>query len=324
MKCTNRILSVFLILMMLGVSGCGKLTYSMDYDAGAELSSLNILPTETGSKAKMFASELCVVNRDIFGENAPDLTESLSAVLFDVSGKEVLYAKNANLKLYPASLTKVMTALVALKNASSDMVLHATENVIVTESNAQIARIKAGDSMTLDQALRILLLYSANDVANMIAENVGGSIPGFVAMMNAEAAALGATHTHFMNPNGLTDEEHYTTAYDLYLIFHEAMKYDTFTEIISMASYETVYYNGNGNEVKISVNNTNGYVSGTYTPPAGVTVIGGKTGTTAAAGHCLILLARDSGGNPYISVILDCESTEALYRNMNGLLGEIQ
>ena len=135
-----------------------------------------------------------------------------------------------------------MTALVALENASLDQVLTATSAVNITESGAQLCGLKPGDTMTLDQALLILLVYSANDVAMLIAENIGGTTDHFIEMMNEEAKRLGATNTQFMNPHGLTQDGHYTTAYDLYLIFNEAIKYETFNEIIHMTNYQTTYY----------------------------------------------------------------------------------
>ena len=133
----------------------------------------------------------------VCGDGGPDggwqrrhVTAS-AAVLFDVNNKKVLYSKNAHERLYPASLTKVMTALVALQNASPDTVLTATDSVKITESGAQLCGLKAGDTMTLDQALHILLMYSANDAAMLIAENIGGSVDHFVEMMNEEAQRLG-------------------------------------------------------------------------------------------------------------------------------------
>ena len=178
--------------------------------------------------------------------------------------------------------------------------------------------------MTLEQALHILLLYSANDVANMIAEGVGGSIPGFVELMNQEAQELGATNCHFTNPNGLTEEGHYMTAYDLYLIFMEALQYELFNEIIQLPSYSTAYRTSDGSERTLEVNNSNQYLVGNYAAPEHITVIGGKTGTTKAAGHCLILLSADSGGKRYISVIMNADSTENLYAKMSELLGAVE
>ncbi|MDE7045465.1 MAG: D-alanyl-D-alanine carboxypeptidase, partial [Acetatifactor sp.] len=165
--------------------------------------------------------------------------------------------------------------------------------------------------------------YSANDAAMLIAENIGGTVENFVEMMNREARRLGATNTHFANPHGLTEEEHYTTAYDLYLILNEAVKYETINEIIQMTSYQTTYLDKNGKEKTFDKTTTNLFLRGDYQPPANVNVIGGKTGTTKAAGHCLMLLSRDAGGAPYISVILGSDETETLYREMTDLLDEI-
>ena len=216
-----------------------------------------------------------------------------------------------------------MTALVALKYGQLNQTLTASDVVNITEPGAVLCGLATGDTMTLDQALRILLVYSSNDVAMLIAENVGGSVERFVEMMNEEAARLGATNTHFMNPHGLTESEHYTTVYDLYLIFNEAVKNDTFNEIIHMSSYQTVFYDRDGREKAFDRQNSNQYLRGERQAPANVTVIGGKTGTTNAAGYCLMLLSRDENGRPYISIVLRAEGVEELYGEMTDLLDEI-
>ena len=316
-------LAVGLSLMVSVLGGCGDLKYGMNYSSAAEVSSFNVTVSQGSGQAKPFAADLCVVFGDMTDDEAVDMSHADAAVLFDVNEKQVRYSKNAHTKMYPASLTKVMTALVALQNASPDQVLVATDAVRITESGAQLCGLKSGDSMTLAQALHILLLYSANDVANLIAENVGGSVDGFVEMMNKEAKRLGATNTHFANPHGLTDEEHYTTPYDLYLIFNEAIKYKAFTEIIQMTSYQTTYFDARGREKKVDYTTTNRFLKGDFQAPENVNIIGGKTGTTNAAGHCLILLSRDTGGNPYISVILRAENNDYLYQQMTDLLDEI-
>ena len=188
------------------------------------------------------------------------------------------------------------------------------------ESGAVVCGLAEGDQLTLNQALHALLIKSANDAAVAIADHIGGSVEGFADMMNEEAQAIGATNSHFVNPHGLNAENHYVTAYDMYLIFNEALKYDTVNEIISMTSYDTVYTDKNGNEKTLSVKNTNQYLAGNVAAPDRVTVIGGKTGTTSAAGNCLILLARDTSGNPYIAVILKSAERGILYTEMNALL----
>lgn len=305
------------------LSGCGNLSYDMAYNADSKVSSFNVIYRQDRNVASPFASDLCVVTDDVRDDESVDMTLADAAILFSLNDCEVLYAKNANKTLDPASLTKVMTALVALQHGSPDQTLTATSAVNVTEPGAQLCGLKSGDTMTLDQALRILLMYSANDVAMLIAENIAGSVDGFVEMMNEEARRLGATNTHFVNPNGLTDDEHKTTAYDLYLIFQEALKYDTFNEIIQMTSYQTVYYDKNGKEKTFDKTTTNLFLRGDYQPPVNVNVVGGKTGTTSAAGHCLILITRDSGGAPYIAIIMGADGTQTLYEEMIDLLDEI-
>lgn len=304
-------------------TGCGRLKYDMDYESAARVSAFNVTVGQESGTANPFATDLCVVAGDVTDSETVDMSKADAAVLFDLNDRDVMYAKNAHKQLYPASLTKVMTALVALQNGSLDQTLTATDAVKITESGAQLCGLKKGDTMTLDQALHILLLYSANDAANLIAENIGGSIEHFVEMMNAEARRLGATNTNFVNPHGLTDENHYTTPYDLYLIFNEAIRYETFSEIIQMTSYQTTYYDGSGREKTLSCTTTNRFLKGDFQAPANLNIIGGKTGTTAAAGHCLILLSRDASGAPYISVILKAETNDDVYIQMADLLDEI-
>lgn len=328
MKCTNnrrkRAACVCLALALSqSLAGCGNMAYDMAYGTNADISSFNVISGQDRRTAAAFASNLCVVTDDITEGADVDMSEALAAILFSLEDNRVVYAKNAHEVLHPASLTKVMTALVALKYSSPDQQLVASSAVNITEAGAQLCGLKTGDTMTMDQALRILLVYSANDVAMMVAEGVAGSVDGFVAMMNEEAWKLGATNTNFANPHGLTDANHYTTAYDLYLIFNEAMKYETFGEIIQMTGYQTVYYDKNGKEKTFDKSSTNQFFRGEYSAPSNVTVIGGKTGTTKAAGHCLMLRSRSVSGAPYVSVILGTPSADVLYKDMIDLLEEI-
>ncbi len=329
MKCTGRThataLMILLTVLTWGLSGCGSIAYEMAYSADSDISSFNVISGQDTGTATTFASKLCVVTENVEEDTDADLSQATAAFLFSVNDNRVIYAKNVHETLNPASLTKVMTALVVLRYGSLDQKLTATSAVEIKEPGAQLCGIKQGDTMTMDQALRILLLYSANDVAMMVAEGVGGSVDHFVEMMNEEAKRLGATNTHFANPHGLTDPNHYTTAYDLYLIFNEAIKYETFNEIIHMASYQTVYYDKNGREKSFDKSTTNQFLrlGSDYSAPSNVTVIGGKTGTTTAAGHCLMLLSRDVSGAPYISVVMGTPSTKALYTAMTDLLEEI-
>lgn len=312
-----------MLLLTCILSGCGNLSYDMAYHVDYDVSSFNVVSRQDVRMASPFAAGLCVKAGDVAGDEAPDMSQVEAAALFGLDRKEVLYARNIHERLHPASLTKVLAALVALENGQLCQTLTATDAVNITESGAVLCGLKRGDTMTLDQALRILLVYSANDAAMLIAENIGGSVEHFVEMMNEKAHELGATNSHFVNPHGLTDSDHYTTAYDLYLIFNAAIQYETFNEIIHMSGYQTVFYDKDGKEKAFDKPSTNKFLQGEYQAPANVTVIGGKTGTTTAAGNCLMLLSRDENGSPYISVILRAEGVDILYGRMVDLLTEI-
>ena len=149
--------------------------------------------------------------------------EAQAAVLMDVNTEAVLYSKNADTQLYPASITKIMTAMLALKYGNMDDVVTITQENLDLESGSQVCGFWAGDQVTMDQLLHCLLVYSGNDAASAIATHVGGSTEGFVEMMNSFAKELGCTGTHFTNPHGLQDENHYTTPYDIYLMLKLTM-----------------------------------------------------------------------------------------------------
>lgn len=315
-----------LLLLVSTLCGCGNTSYSFAYDSNYDVSSFRIIQKENKAVTDIYTNvkKLCIAPVSMTPNASLDMSSVSSAVLFDLTENEVIYSKGAHEQLNPASLTKVMTAICALKYGSMDQVLTATDVITMEDPDAtRIKKMKVGDTMTLSQALHIILVYSANDVANMIAEGVSGSVDAFVELMNQEAAALGATNTRFANPHGLTQEGHYSTAYDLYLIFNEAIKYDIFREIINMQSYTTTYYDKNGKEKSLDVKTTNRYFRGDYESPSSVTILGGKTGTTDAAGNCLILLSRDANGDLYISVILQSPERDDLYGKMTELLNEI-
>ncbi len=303
---------------MLSLCGCGKDKLALSYERAITQNALT-----QDQMADPFASDLCVISGDYLEGTDVSIEETSAAGLFDVNHNKVLYSKNIHERLNPASLTKVMTALVAIKYGNTEDTIICSENVKITESGATLCGLKAGDKLTLNQALHALLINSANDAAIAIAEHIGGSVEGFAAMMNEEAVLLGATGSHFVNPHGLTENEHYVTAYDMYLIMNAAMQYELFNEIIHMNDYTTVYYASDDSEKEMSFRSTNLFFHGDYNAPDKITVIGGKTGTTNAAGNCLILLTKDTGGNPYISVILRASQRTLLYEEMIDLLEEI-
>ena len=180
--------------------------------------------------------------------------------------------------------------------------------------------LAAGDVLTVRDLLYGLLLVSGNDAANVLAEYYSGSIDKFAEEMNREAKALGATQSHFVNANGLPDEDHYTTVYDMYLIFQAAIQTQDFIDIIHTQSYDAAYQNASGNTVTQTWESTNRYLNGQTTEPEDITVIGGKTGTTNAAGYCLVLYSKNKKGDDIVSIVYKGKTRSDMYTLMNQIL----
>ena len=301
-------------------SGCKRYSYNLPYDVNTDISAYRCDSVDSSKVLKSFAKDLCVVDENV-NASSIDLSLAEAGCLFNKTTGETLYSKSANLQLHPASTTKIMTALLALKYGKLDDILTASENVEIKEKGAQLCGFKQGDKATLEQVLNALLIYSGNDAGVMIAEYVSGSEEAFAKLMNEEAKKLGATNTNFVNPHGLTDEAHLTTAYDLYLIFNEALKYEKFKEIINSSTYKSAYSSKDGGKKNLDFENTNRFINGKHNVPEGVSVIGGKTGTTEAAGACLVLYSKNNNSNDeYVSVVMKSESPDSLYDNMFSIL----
>ena len=282
---------------------CGKKEEALDRPYSFTERSFPVeLTDSTDGYASLFASDLCVVTDE--SQYSPSDTTSEAAGLFDITDGQVMYSKNAFERLYPASITKVMTALIAIKYGDLTDTVTVTEDAVITEAGATLAGIHPGDQLTMEQLLYGLMLPSGNDAGAAIAVHMAGSIDAFAELMNREAQKLGATGTHFMNPHGLTNADHYTTAYDLYLIFNEALKQPEFRKVTGTTSYTADYTDGSGNPVSTTWEGGNWYMVGQRQTPDGLTVFSGKTGTTSAAGFCLIMASRDQKEKEYISVVL--------------------
>ena len=320
-KCIGRLskLAILLFAITILTSGCGKKQeeVAVTYETKNYNTSLY--------EAELFASDLCVASADITLEGAPETTGLHAAALFDVNNKKTDFAYRVHERLYPASTTKIMTALVAIKNADlSDIVtVSSAADVNTFAADESTCGIHVGDQMTLLDLLYGLLLQSGNDNAVAIAEHVGGSVENFVQMMNDEAQNLMATNTHFVNSNGLHNNNHYTTAYDLYLIFNECIKYDEFIQMIQADSYTADITAADGTVRQDTWELTNFYATGEAALPENATIIGGKTGTTSLAGNCLILLEKDANDNPYISIVMGADTKALLYQDMTALINGI-
>lgn len=238
----------------------------------------------------------------------PDI-QAKAALLVDANTGNIVYAKNEHQELYPASLTKIMTALLVLEAVDSgklslDQQLTASDSITDLDADGSSAGIKVGEVMTVEQLLYCMLVVSANEACVILAEAVSGDVDTFVDAMNEKAKALGCENTHFVNPTGLHDSQHYTSAWDLYLITQEAMKHEDFMRICDTG--DITLPATNLSEAR-SLHSTNYLISvwrsrGYYNTDAH----GVKTGSTDAAGHCLVSSAS-KGSLSFISVMLGCE-----------------
>lgn len=273
----------------------------------------------------LYAENLCVSEEPVSMEGAPDTSGFHAAGLFDVNENKVDFSYQVYDRLYPASTTKIMTALLAIENCDLNDKVIVSKNAAASSfaSDESVCEIEEGDELTVNDLLYGLLLCSGNDAAVALAEHVSGSVESFVTLMNQRAAELMATQTHFVNPHGLHDDNHYTTAYDLYLIFNECIKHSEFVDVISASAYTANIQGADGTIRSLEWKPTNYYAAGMAQAPDGVSVIGGKTGTTSLAGNCLILLEKDASDNPYISVIMGASSKPLLYQDMTQMISSI-
>lgn len=322
MRLNKKIKVVSSLLVLLSLTGCSSSTNVLMKYSDSTTSAVEYITTNESADeySNLLGEDLCVIPLESDKGGDGNLAAE-ATLLVNNTDNEMLYAENVYEKLYPASITKVMTALVTLLNADlSDTVTVSYEASHITEVGASLCGLKEGDKINLKDLLSIFLISSGNDAGIAIAEHVAGSEEAFAKMMNEQAKAIGATHSNFANSHGLHDENHYTTAYDIYLIFREALKQPTFVDIISTKSYKTTYTNSNGEQVEKEFSTTNLYLKGNELMPDGITVIGGKTGTTIKAGSCLVLYSKDKSDKEYISVILKSDSKASLYSQMSYLL----
>ncbi|ROR29148.1 D-alanyl-D-alanine carboxypeptidase-like protein [Mobilisporobacter senegalensis] len=315
----KRVLCVLLTITLL--TGCSNSSDAIiPYEDSLNLHQNNLVNLSNIQRGDLFAKDLTVISKD-FNSPKDNNLNSLSSLLINVTDQETIYSNNVHERLYPASITKIATALVVLKHADLTETVTISKNASnITEAGAKLCGFKEGDQIVLKDLLTSLLVYSGNDAGIAIAEHVAGSVSAFADMMNEEVRKIGAVHTNFLNPHGLHDDDHYTTGYDLYLIFNELLQYQEFLDIIKLGEYTLTYKDNSGKEVKKEFSSTDRYLTGAANVPKGITVLGGKTGTTFKAGSCLILASKDKDDKVYISLVLKADSSDNLFYQMTYLL----
>ena len=248
-------------------------------------------------KADSFASSYAVSSGNMSLEGVA-ISDTTKAGLFDLDHGSVMFAQNIHEKSYPASITKIMTAILAFKHGNMDDIVTIPAEALNQESGSTEIGFQEGDQVTLDELLHGLLIYSGNDAAVAIAQHIGGSVDQFVEMMNQEALELGATNTHFANPSGLQDENHYTTPYDMAMILKAAMDNDLCREVLGTRTYTTSKSKPHPDGITVS----NWFLRRIEDKDTHSEIIGAKTGFVNQSGSCAASMAQTPDGKEYICV----------------------
>lgn len=244
-----------------------------------------------------------------------------SAILMDLSSGAILYEKNAHKPQYPASITKIMTTLLAIENCSmGEIVTFSHDAVFGIEMGSSHIGIDEGEKLTIEQSLYAIMLASANEVSWGVGEHVAGTLSDFANMMNARAKELGCLNTHFVNANGLHHDDHYTTAHDMALIARAAMQYDTFRKITATKRY-TIPPTNKHDIDNIFLNHHQMLMGNNYPQYKYEYCTGGKTGYTSKAGSTLVTFAK-KGDMELVCVVMRANgatSPENEYTDTTGL-----
>lgn len=276
----------------------------------AVLLALSVSPAfaepDTDDSDKKTTSQVYMENKNL---EEPDTSHAEAALLMDMKTGRIIYGKNNSEKMYPASTTKMMTAIIALESDKMGDTAEATYEALksITLEDSHMG-ILVGEKLTMKDLVNSMLIYSANDAANVIAVHIGGSMSAFVDLMNAKATELGMNNTHFENPCGVHAKEHYTTADDLAILARYCMQNKDFREIVKKSSYHIDPTNKYKQNRDLPTTNlflgTARSASHLYKPCTGI-----KTGTTEAAGHCLVSSA-EYNDMELLSVVLKCDDED--------------
>jgi D-alanyl-D-alanine carboxypeptidase len=255
-----------------------------------------------------------ISSEPLWPEDKPNVY-SEAAIVMEASTGAILYSKNIHQTYYPASITKILTALLAIENSSlRETVTFSREAIFDVELDSSRIGIDVGEKLTMEQSIYSIMLASANEVSYAIAEHIGGDLGSFSELMNAKAKELGALNSHFVNPHGLPDPNHYTTAYDMALISRAAIRNPVFREITRTRTYAIPPTNIQ-EETRYFANHHK-FIKGDKKYEGS---IGGKTGYTSIAKYTLVTFA-ERNGMTLVSVIMKCDSIEHEYSDTAKLL----
>lgn len=341
MKKRILMLLVFAVLCW-GVAGCGKTSayqkreeHSQNTKDGRE-SVGDSEPTESASTlqedadlASSFSDSICAVTYDMmatvydFDEQNPERPGSVFVI--NQTESRLVFGFRMLDACYPASVTKLMTALIVLEHCEM------SEEVVISKEVAEFTRgsvteLREGDVLTVQDLLSCMLVESANNAALSLAIYVAGSEAAFANMMNWEMDRLGGSGSHFVNASGLHNERHFATPYDMYRIYVECRKYPAFCELEGLEKTTYSYTDKDGESHTRTVESTNCFLFGTpehrYECPDGVTILGSKTGTTPYAGYCMLMHVCTGEGMEYILGVFNAETEQKLYGKLIELMSE--
>ncbi|MCF0146215.1 MAG: D-alanyl-D-alanine carboxypeptidase [Eubacterium sp.] len=314
------LIAIGAILLMVLVRR-NSLTYPVDvpYDLHKQ-NGANALSEFSLQTGKPISDGLVVTAENVDVPGLVLTQEECKGLLFNLEKTEAVFSRNIYRKVYPASLTKMMTAVLALEYGSMNETVQMKEEDFDLDEGAQVSSLMPGDLVTMEQLFHLLVIYSSNDAAMAIARTVAGDVSSFVDMMNQRAKELSMTGTHFTNPTGLHDENMYTTAYDVYIMMLHAYSYQEYLNVSQMSEY-TVEVSGSQNEPHtVYHTSTDQYLTNDRALPAGVRILASKTGTTDPAGSCLALVVQNDYGVPYVAIMMGAWDKDNLYANMTSLL----
>jgi len=253
----------------------------------------------------------------VFDEEKEKRTGSVFVV--NRTDNQLLFGYHMLDSVAPASLTKLMTALVTMEKCEPGEIVTIDE-VSAKMTRGSVSELEEGDKITVYNLLVVLLTASANNAAITLARHISGTEEEFVKLMNDSMDRLGENNTNFVNSSGLQVKNHTTTPYDIYLVYQECMKYPAFREIMKLTRGEYEYTNAAGEQHVRPFETTNAFKIGKYPYPDGIKILGSKTGTTDEAGYCLLMHVQGVSGTEYLLGVFHCASEEKLYTKMAGLM----
>lgn len=270
---------------------------------------------------------ICNISHDmlstdyVFDEDKPD--RKGCAFVINRTTNELVFGYRMDELFYPASITKLMTALVTLRHCKPDDLVPITEEM-ANFNRGSVVTLREGDVLTVHDLLLCMLISSANNAAYCLALHIAGDENAFADLMNLEMKRLGGQTTNFCNASGLHDDKHKTTPYDMYIVYQECMKYQEFQDIIKVTKAKYNYTDNTGTQRTREVVTTNCFKLNdpkhSYPLANGITILGGKTGTTNPAGYCMIMHIRNALGTEYIIGVYRAETEEKLYTKLNDLM----